>query len=228
MACKFSQSASERQPGRLVFGNRFGRRAQDHRWHVANPGTLGSESSTLPLRHTTPPDTIGSIIRKFKASGTVATQGGHGQKKNLSSATARFLRKQVNKTSRLTAKDLRHNLAGGGSDVSGGTACCTLHAEGFNTRTPRRTPLLKPSHKKSCFQYAEPILSNPQNFCNTVLWTDEAKLEFFGPMDQRFVLHRRIQAYAEKNTLPIVKHGGGSVMLWVCFASNGTGETPPC
>ncbi|KAI8518091.1 hypothetical protein Bbelb_041080 [Branchiostoma belcheri] len=133
--------------------------------------------------------------------------GGHGRKKNISSATARFLRKQVDKTSRLTAKDLRHNLAGGGSDVSGGTACCTLHAEGFNTRTQRRTPLLKPSHKKSCLQYAEPSLSNPQNFWDTVLWTDEAKLEFFGPVDERFVLHRRIQAYAEKNTLPTVKHG---------------------
>ena len=43
-------------------------------------------------------------------------------------------------------------------------------------------------------------------------------------MDQRYVWKRKNEAYAEKNTLPTVKHGGGSVMLWGCFASSGTGN----
>ncbi|KAI4874721.1 hypothetical protein NFI96_007701 [Prochilodus magdalenae] len=43
-------------------------------------------------------------------------------------------------------------------------------------------------------------------------------------MDQRYVWRRKNQAYEQKNTLPTVKHGGGSIMLWGCFASNGTGK----
>ena len=43
-------------------------------------------------------------------------------------------------------------------------------------------------------------------------------------MDQRYVWRRKNEAYAEKNTLPTVRHGGGSVMLWGCFASSGTGN----
>ncbi|XP_070703495.1 chromobox protein homolog 1a [Pempheris klunzingeri] len=35
---------------------------------------------------------------------------------------------------------------------------------------------------------------------------------------------RKNEAYAEKNILPTVKHGGGSVMLWSCFASSGIGN----
>ena len=31
------------------------------------------------------------------------------------------------------------------------------------------------------------------------------------------------EAYKEKNTVPSVKHGGGSVMFWGCFATSGTG-----
>ena len=46
----------------------------------------------------------------------------------------------------------------------------------------------------------------------------------FGPMDQRYVWRRKNKAYDEKNTLPTVKHGGGSIMLWGCFASAGTGK----
>ncbi|KAI4876531.1 hypothetical protein NFI96_000478, partial [Prochilodus magdalenae] len=67
-----------------------------------------------------------------------------------------------------------------------------------------------------------------------VMWTShkgfgtvycgQMKLELFGTMDQRYVWRRKNQAYEQKNTLPTVKHGGGSVMLWGCFASNGTGK----
>ena len=32
------------------------------------------------------------------------------------------------------------------------------------------------------------------------------------------------KAYVENNTLPTVKHGGGSIMLWGCVAAGGTGN----
>ncbi|KAI8516559.1 hypothetical protein Bbelb_051400 [Branchiostoma belcheri] len=69
----------------------------------------------------------------------------------------------------------------------------------------RCTPLLKANHKKSCLQYAEPSLSNPQTFWYTVLWTDDSSLVLW---IRRFVQHRRNQACTEKNTLSTVKHGG--------------------
>uniref|UniRef100_A0A8C5LSG7 Transposase n=1 Tax=Leptobrachium leishanense TaxID=445787 RepID=A0A8C5LSG7_9ANUR len=66
--------------------------------------------------------------------------------------------------------------------------------------------------------------TNHIKFWDSVLWTDETKLELFGPMDQRYVWRRKNKAYEEKNNLPTVKHGGGSIMLWGCFASAGTGK----
>ena len=67
-------------------------------------------------------------------------------------------------------------------------------------------------------------MDKPQKFWDCVLWTDDTKLELFGPMDQRYVWRRKNKAYDEKNTLPTVKHGGGSIMLWGFFASAGTGK----
>ncbi len=33
------------------------------------------------------------------------------------------------------------------------------------------------------------------------------------------------QHFIKKNIIPTVKHGGGSVMIWGCFASSGPGLT---
>ena len=90
-------------------------------------------------------------------------------------------------------------------------------------RRPRRTPLLKKRHKKERLIFAKEYLDKPQSFWENVLWTDETKIELFGNAHKRFVYRRRNEAYKEKNTLPTVKHGGGSIMLWGCFAASGTG-----
>ncbi|KAI4893104.1 hypothetical protein NFI96_020620, partial [Prochilodus magdalenae] len=141
--------------------------------------------------------------------------------------------RNVEKNPRVTAKELKNDL----SDVGTCTISSTIRREWLATgtegthrmpdlhaRTPRRTPLLTPKNKKSRLQYAKSHVDKPQRFWDSVLWSDETKLELFGTMDQRYVWRRKNQAYEQKNTLPTVKHGGGSIMLWGCFASNDTGK----
>ncbi|KAI4904395.1 hypothetical protein NFI96_007379 [Prochilodus magdalenae] len=171
-----------------------------------------------------PRDTIGSIIRKFKLKGTVETLPGRGRKKILTATAVRYLKRNVEKNPRVTAKELKKDLSDVGTEVSAQTIRRALHNEDLHARTPRRTPLLTPKNKKSRLQYAKSHVDKPQRFWDSVLWSDETKLDLFGTMDQRYVWRRKNQAYEQKNTLPTVKHGGGSIMLWGCFASNGTGK----
>uniref|UniRef100_A0A8C5N0N9 Transposase n=1 Tax=Leptobrachium leishanense TaxID=445787 RepID=A0A8C5N0N9_9ANUR len=171
-----------------------------------------------------PRETIGSIIRKFKAKDTVETLPGSGRKKMLTSTAVRYLKRRVEKSPRVTAEELRKDLSDVGTEVSAQTIRRTLRNEGLHARTPRRTPLMSPKNKKSRLQYAKSHVDKPQKFWDSVLWTDETKLELFGPMDQRYVWRRKNKAYEEKNTLPTVTHGGRSIMLWGCFASAGTGK----
>ncbi|KAI4888034.1 hypothetical protein NFI96_008037 [Prochilodus magdalenae] len=186
------------------------------------PYPIPHTPSPNPTPHT--PDTIGSIIRKFKLKGTVETLPGRGRKKILTATAVRYLKHNVEKNPSVTAKELKKDLSDVGTEVSAQTIRCALHNEDLHARTPRRTLLLTPKNKKSRLQYAKSHVDKPQRFWDSVLWSDETKLELFGTMDQRYVWRRKNQAYEQKNTLPTVKHGGGSIMLWGCFASNGTGK----
>ena len=130
--------------------------------------------------------------------------------KKLSSTVRRSLRRQIDENPRISAKELQKDLAATGIEVSVHTVRRTLHAEGFHARTPRRTLLLTHKHKKARLYYAQGNLNKPHKFWNTILWSDETKLELFSTMDQRYIWRKKNEAYVEKNTLPTVKHGGGS------------------
>ena len=59
---------------------------------------------------------------------------------------------------------------------------------------------------------------------NKVLWSDETKIELFGLHAKRQVWKKEGTGHHLANTIPTVKHGGGSIMLWVCFLAAGTGR----
>ena len=49
---------------------------------------------------------------------------------------------------------------------------------------------------------------------------DETKIELFSHNDVSHVWRKKGEAYNPKNTVPTVKHGGGSIMMWGCFGKN--------
>jgi hypothetical protein len=52
---------------------------------------------------------------------------------------------------------------------------------------------------------------------NKILWSDETKTELFG-------LNAKRHVWRKPGTIPTVKHGDGSIMLWGCFSAAGTGR----
>jgi hypothetical protein len=63
------------------------------------------------------------------------------------------------------------------------------------------------------------------NIWKKVLWSDETKIELFGHLRKHYVWRKPNTSHHPENTIPTVKHGGGSsIMLWGCFSSAGTGK----
>ncbi len=104
------------------------------------------------------------------------------------------------------------------SDHTPHTATSRLHG-----RRPRRKPLLKLAYKKACKQFVEDNLAKIINYWNTVLWSDESKVNLFDSDGVQHVWRRPGEGYQENCALPTV-NGGGSIMVWGCMTTAGTGE----
>lgn len=189
--------------------------SQEIRKKIIDKHVKGKGYKTISKQLDVPVTTAAHIIQKFNIHRTGANLPGRGRKRRII--------QMVTKEPRTTSKDIQGELQGQGTSVSDRTIHQCLSQSGLHGRRPRRTPLLETNHKKARLEFAKLHVDKPQSFWENVLWTDQTKLELFGKAHQLYVHRRKNEAYQEKNTVPTVKHGGGSVMFWGCFAASGTG-----
>ena len=86
----------------------------------------------------------------------------------------------------------------------------------------KKTPLQLKEEIRLKFvrQYKE----KENSFWEKVLWTDESKIESIGHNYRNPVWRKDGEAYSPKNTVPTVKFGDGSIMIWGYFSAKGAGK----
>ena len=94
-----------------------------------------------------------------------------------------------------------------------------INQHNLKGRSARKKQLPHNRHKKARLQFAT---AHADKDHRNALWSDEAKIELFGHNDHRCVWRKKGEACKPKNIIPTMKHGGGSIMLWGCFAAEGT------
>jgi len=118
----------------------------------------------------------------------------------------------------LELKDV-HNI-----QISSKSVRRELKGRGIEARSPRKVPLTSEVNKKRRLELAGKFLMKPKTFWDSVVWSDETKINFFQSDGRRWVWRFAGEEYAKNTTIKTVKHGGGNLMLWSCMSKMGVGK----
>ncbi|MBN3286953.1 TCB1 transposase, partial [Polyodon spathula] len=170
-----------------------------------------------------PLSTVKYIIDKLKMHHTTQTLPRSGLHSKLDDRARRRLISEATKRPMATLQELLAFMAKTAQSVHATKVSQALHKPGLYGRVARSNPLFKKAHLESCLKYAKKHSGDSIAMWQKVLWSDKTKIEPFGLSAKLYVWYKPNTAHHPKNTIPTVTHGSGSIMLWGCFSSAGTG-----
>lgn len=164
--------------------------------------------------------TVAYNINKFCETGSVQNKRRKAHRKT-SAKEDNYICQVSLRNRKMTAVEITAEVNGrlkGKSSVSVSTVKRRLREKGLFGRTAVKKPLLRSVNKKKRLQWARAHKHWTIADWNKVLWSDESKFEIFGNRRKTYVRRRANEKYMDECLVPSVKHGGGSVMVWGCFA----------
>ena len=122
--------------------------------------------------------------------------------------------REVTKNPMVTLTELQSSSVEMGEPSRRTTISAALYQSGLYGRVDRRKSLHSKRHMTARLDFAKRHLKT-LTIRNKILRSDETKIELFS-------LNAKRHVWRKPGTIPTVKHGGGSIMLWGCFSAAGT------
>ena len=188
--------------------------------HFLNGDSYASIAGKLLI----PRSTVQSIVQKYKQTKCIVNLFGRGRKRKTTAAVDRIIQRKIKVDRRKSASTVKGEVEKElGISLHANTIRNRLHEIGFYGRVARKKPLVNKINRGKRIDYAKTMIKMPFDYWKHVLWSDESKFEIFRSAGKTIVWRTTEEEFDPKCIVPTTKHGGGSVMVWGCFARNGVG-----
>jgi transposase len=177
-------------------------------------------SRTLRISHTT----VSRMVKKFNATHSTKDLPRSGRPKLISPREERKIGFYMKLGRVSTAKEMVRSIwEEREKKVSLETVRRALHCQRLHGRIIRKKPKLTKVHKKQRYAFALQHLSWTAADWSKVLFSDETKVCLVNNVSRRYCWRGINQEYDARFVKPVVKFGGGSIMLWACMCADGIG-----
>lgn len=169
--------------------------------------------------------TVYRILQQYKDENSIDSMKPPGRPSKLSERDERFIVRCVAENPKVSAPKITTALCKmSEKKISSQTIRRVLKKTGYNSRTAVRKPFISKVNQKKRLDFALKYVDYPETFWNNVIFTDESKYNLFGNDGKQRVWRKKNTALHQKNLSQTIKHGGGNVMVWGCFAASGVGS----
>ena len=168
------------------------------------------------------PSTISHICTRYcKTRSFYSNNSRAGHPRKLKQADARFAMLQMARAQGGSIAMIQREYF---PEVSADTVRRRLRELGIQAYACRRVPFLSSRHRRARLAWATDHAAWTEREWRRVIFSDESKFNVFGSDGCRYVWRQQGQEYDPCYTQKMVKHGGGSVMVWGCITHNGPGH----
>ncbi|KAF0046089.1 hypothetical protein F2P81_002618 [Scophthalmus maximus] len=174
------------------------------------------------------PSAVAKTIKRYKETCSHEDRPRKGRPRVISAAEDKFIRVTSLRNRRLTAAQIRDQVnatqSSSSRHISRTTVKRRLCESDLHGRIAARKPLLRTGNKQKRLVWAKEHKEWTLDQWKSLLWSDESKFEIFGSNHCVFVRRRKGERMDSTCLVPTVKHGGGGVMVWGCFAGDTVGD----
>ncbi len=152
-------------------------------------------------------NTVAKVVQTFKNDGTATiSQRRPGRPRKLTPRQERLLMRRVEENRHASSLQLSKEVESQtGVTISRDTIRRTLQRNGMHGWRPRKKPLLKPRHKKARLEFARAHADKDEDYWDSILWSDETKINVFGTDGFKTLWRRKGEKYKEKCMVPTMK-----------------------
>jgi transposase len=173
------------------------------------------------LFHVSPATISRTCQNQLKSHSPYSPTARRGRRPKLGLSDARFAMLTLARCQAKTAAELQREYF---PEVHPDTVRRTLRKLGLFAYVRRRVPFLNYRHRKACIQWARDHRAWRMVNWRRVIFSDESKYKIFGSDGRQYCWRRPGEALDPRYTQKVVKHGGGSIMVWGCITARGVGR----